>query len=241
MAFVAWLLIFWWDVSAMYTTNFSSFDSDNWSLSTDCEHCSHENGQECTQYEKNAATFGSVSGGAGVTITTSVLPKKSSCGGLCESAHLTFKQYTKYGKIIVKSRWFPGNDKNVSTGEGYIDWDGDPNTNAITFGFDGGNHNGYKTVCYASNSGHQVKQIDAAINIANNFETYQIEWTKDKIIWTMNGNVVRTETDTKYIPSTNLIFRLHSRSSNCPAMPKDATLFSQHLSFTYYNESELTY
>ena len=40
--------------------------------------------------------------------------------------------------------------QNVSTAEGYIDLDGNPNTNMIAFGFSGTKPNGYKTVCYVN-------------------------------------------------------------------------------------------
>eukprot|EP01083_Nonionella_stella_P063633 165372_1 len=76
-----------------YSTNFTSFDSNHWTLSTDCEHCSGHQGQECTQNSPSAINFNS----SGAIITTTVLPEKSSCGGLCKSGHMEFKQNILYG------------------------------------------------------------------------------------------------------------------------------------------------
>ena len=74
----------------------------------------------------------------GATISTTPLPKPSSCGGLCQSGHLTFDLDILYGKIQVISRWFP-NEKaqNVSTATGFIGLDSDGNEQSITFGFHG--------------------------------------------------------------------------------------------------------
>ena len=40
-----------------YSTNFSSFDSNHWTLATDCEHCTNHNGEECTQFAVDTITY----------------------------------------------------------------------------------------------------------------------------------------------------------------------------------------
>eukprot|EP01084_Bolivina_argentea_P168892 292800_1 len=239
-AIVVILLFVFYSISAEYSTNFTSLDSNYWSFETDCNHCSHDNGIECTQYAIDSVQFGSVSNKSGVTITTIPLPKATSCGGICQSGHLGFKPGIKFGKYQIKSRWFPSDSNKDKTGEGYIGMDGDDNNDSIYFGFDGGTNHSFKTTSYTNGPGHGEQNINEPnLNIDTDFQIYELEWLPDSVKWSLNGNVVRTVTDKSQIPQIELKLAIHSRSSNCPKMKSGTSLYSQHLYFTYWNETEL--
>ena len=83
----------------------------------------------------NAVSFG-VDGGTGAAIVTRPLDTPSSCGGMCESGHMEWKQAVSFGTFTVRARWFAGNSVNVSTADGFIGLFG-VDSGSITFMFHG--------------------------------------------------------------------------------------------------------
>ena len=187
--------------------------------------------------EPNAIKSGSINN-IGATIITSKLNTQSSCGGVCQSGHMEFNTPLLHTNITVISRWYPPiNNCDTSTGEGFIDMETNGNNGAITFGFHGDDNewpyvmttNSYKNI---SKYGHKEIIINTSnINLALDFNKFQIIWTKDYIEWILNDETVRTETNKSYIPNESMIFRLHDRSQNCPEMEINNTFFAQ---FTYF-------
>ena len=222
-----------------YSTNFSSFDSTYWTLETDCGHCGNRNGDECTQFEVSAITYNS---SYGAVITTAVLPKPSSCGGICSSGHMTFNENILYGTIIVKAKWFPGTASQVNTSTGFIGLDSPGNVASIVFGFHGKGwigHNDedfsheFQTDLYKNESnGHNGIYVKTPnTDLADDINTYELIWTADQVVWKVNGDVKRTVTDKSIIPNITMQARLHSRSGYCNEMPRTDTFYCQ---FTYF-------
>merc|ERR1712080_146969 len=110
------------------------------------------------------------------------------------------------------------------------------NDDGITFGFSGMGEEGknkFKTVIYA-NGRDQVKEyIQSNSSLSENFNEFGYYWSKSKVMWYLNGEVVRIMTDTAHIPTVPMQLRLHSRSSNCVDMKKGASFQSFFLSMTY--------
>jgi hypothetical protein len=215
-----------------YATNFSTFDSAHWTLDdSNCAHCSHDNGIECTQERPSAVSFASVVNGTGATITTTLLDKKSSCGAIEQSGHLEFKSSTLYGTYNIVSQWYPKSPDEHP--EGYIGWIGSGGAASMFFGF-GNNAHQIKTNTYADKSkdGDDEKYVQTPdTNLATALNLFTFVWSKDKIEWKLNGKVVRTETNTKYIPTVPMTQRLHSRSGDATKMKQGDSFKAM---FTFY-------
>jgi beta-glucanase (GH16 family) len=220
-----------------YHTDFSS-DSvlkEGWTMSNGCAHCSHKEGHECTDDTPKATKFGAAQDGKGFTFTTTQVDK-TSCGACATSGHMMWSPQLLYGNITVQAKWFPGTDDVVKTGEGYIDWLGGGNKDGVTFGFSGLGEEGknkFKTVVYAGGRSQVREYVQSNSSLSENFNTFGYYWSKSKVIWYLNGKVVRTYTDEAHIPTVSMQLRLHSRSGDCVEMKKKASFETYFLSFSY--------
>lgn len=230
-----------------YSTDFSDRSSvlKDWTLETDCSHCSKlTNGEdECTEFATNATTFDQ---NGMVHTTRKVDPSTSSCGAYSTSGHATWNPNLLYGNFTVMAKWFPGGSDVVSTATGFIGLDSDSNEASITMGFHGdgwpksseGSHK-YQTGIYASVSeSHNREYTDTDVSIADRLNTYGLLWTKSKVVWSFNGKIVRTVTDASIIPSIPMKLRLHTRSGYGAKMRSSATFQAQFTKFEFQPVSE---
>ena len=218
-----------------YSTNFSSYDSTNWELAKDCEHCSNKN--QCTQESVNAVSFGPINGSI---ITTSLLSEPTKCGALCQSGHMTYTPNLLYCHIKVIAKWYPTNDDNKNndtyTAEGFIGFDSASNVASVTFGFHGDNVNwpyNFTTDSYANHSITPTSPVHHATkyNLAESFNTFEIIWTKDSVEWLVNRDSVQKVTDKSLVPQIPMQLRLHIRSNHCSYM---SSTQSFHADYTYF-------
>jgi len=209
-----------------YSTNFSSID-DNWVLDQSCFDCSASNPDECTKNFASAVVPASISDNMGVTITTTRRTNFSWCdptaGG--SSGKLTFNRYLNFGTIRVRSRYFPGSASAVSTAKGFIGLE-DSSSGAITITIHGkgaspsGAPSGADWTKYMQSSIYQhgddhnkeFTSLGSSTDLANELNWWEIAWSSTSITISLNGNVVRTMTDSSKIPQSPLKVQLHSRS-----------------------------
>ena len=224
-----------------YTTNFSSLDTNYWTLSTDCSHCTNHNGNECTQYTTTSIQYASVfPNNTGATITTNKLQNPTNCGGICSSGHMTFNKDILYGTFIIKALWFPGTKQNVSTSTGFIGLDSIQNIASIVFGFHG---NGWKNEDYSKKfqtdiyqnitDGHNEIVYDTNFSLAEQFNEFKLIWNPDKVVWYINGVVFRMVTDKNIIPNIVMQPRLHTRSGYCNEMSLNESFYAQFVYFQF--------
>jgi beta-glucanase (GH16 family) len=219
-----------------YHTDFESFDRKQWALDTGCGHCSHGGGEECTEQSPNATKFGVVEDGKGFSITTTQLPKKSSCGACATSGHMTWSPAFLYGNVTIVSKWYPGDVDVVKSAEGYIGIMGPGNTDCIYFGFNGAGEGGkdkFKTTSYAKKKHDNVADIQCPKSLSQTLNTFTMVWTKTKIDWYLDHKLVRTETNQANIPTVKMNLRLHSRSGNCKTMASGKSFQALFRSMTY--------
>lgn len=231
-----------------YSTNFSNYDSEHWVLDTGCNSCSRQDGGECTEDSINAFSWGSVfpSNNTGVTITTQRLSTPTQCGGLTTSGHMHFIPSLLYGNITVIARWFPGNANTVNTSTGFIGWDN--NEACALFGLHGAGYhynpdnNTYdftheiQTQVYANSTeyGKQKEYISTGnIDLATQFNTFNIIWTTESVEWIINGKIFRKESDPKYVPYIPMYLKLHTRSHEAYAMPPNGSFHAEIAYFEY--------
>lgn len=238
------------DAGTVYSTDFSerSVVLQDWTLETDCSHCEKtSNGakDECTQFSLNGTSFGH---NGMVHTTTKVNPSESACGAYSKSGHATWNRDLLYGNFTVVAKWFPGSSDTVSTATGFIGLDSDKNEASITMGFHGdgwpkegeGSHK-YQHGIYATNSkgqSHNRGYTSTQVSIADNLNTYGLLWTASQVVWSFNGKVVRTVTDTSIIPKIPMKFRLHTRSGFGNKMPDGATFQAQFAKFEFQPVAE---
>lgn len=231
---------------APYFTNFSVAAEvlAQWTQATTCEHCASRDG-ECTQMTAAATTFGSVSGGAGMTHTTSaVAPSATSCDANVTSGHIIWDPPLLYGTVRVVARWFPGPKALVQSATGFIGLDSSDNVASITLGFHGlgcpkgpplgpfgFQHGAYANV---SRSHHQGYTDTGSVNLATTFNEYAIEWTPKGVVWSFNGAEVASMTKADDVPGIPMRVRLHTRSGwNSLMPPPPASFVAQFKSFSY--------
>lgn len=122
------------------------------------------------------------------------------------------------------------------TGQGYIGIIAIDEGSSTIFGF----HAEYSqwpyqltTNTYTKDSGtsDSDEKINTKYNLSGEFNTYRLIWTNKSIEWMLNGQVIRKETNKKYIPSIPMQLRLHDRSQNCPQMNVGQTFIAQFANF----------
>lgn len=186
----------------------------------------------------DAATFGK----GGVTLKTTPLDAPVECGGICKSAHLVFNHEFVHGTIKVVGRWFPGSVEQVSTATGFIGLDSEGNKASITMGFHGAGWSGddafgskFQTALYASVSDPHLREYTsvAPASVAEEFHEYEVEWTKQHVVWRFDGKVVRKVTNKGNIPTIAMKPRLHTRSGYCDLMPAGGSLVANIKSFEF--------
>eukprot|EP00937_MAST-01D_sp_MAST-1D-sp2_P007096 g7096.t1 len=237
-----------YSTSAAYSTDFSTVDSTLWEFDTTCFDCSAKNPDECTQNTRAALAPASVAQGAGLTITTTQNSSTGACtpvaGGL--SGRLTFKPALSFGTIRVKSRYFPGSASLVKTAKGFIGLE-DSSSGAITITIHGAGAEAsgapkgadwtrtMQSSCYQHGAGHdkQFTELDAAVDLANNFNWFEVVWAPDSVTISVNDKVVRSVSGTDNVPQTPLFARLHSRSIGYSQMPAGAAFASYIQEFSY--------
>eukprot|EP00483_Globobulimina_turgida_P006412 UN06422 len=169
--------------TSTYSTNFTSYDSKNWILATNCMHCADK--KQCTQESVNAITFNPENGSI---ITTLPLNKATECGALCESGHMTYVPDLLYCHIKVIAKWYPyqsiNNKNETQTAEGFIGFDSASNVASITFGFHGDNINwpyNFTTDSYANHNITPTNPIhhQTKYNLAQDLNTFEIIWTQE--------------------------------------------------------------
>ena len=237
-----------------YATNFSVIDPAMWATDTSCFSCKApkdpETVFECTNNTAGALRPGSIGDGVGLTIVTTRRSNAGACspapaGGT--SGHLSSKQPFSFGTIRVKSRYFPGSVERVSTAKGFIGLE-DPHSGAITITMHGvggiasgappqANWTRYmQSSCYQHGNNHDkvFSDLGAAINAADDFNLYEIEWTPTTVTIRVNGNVARRVSDPANVPQKPLYVRLHARSTEYNGMAEGATFesFIEEFSFT---------
>eukprot|EP00054_Salpingoeca_dolichothecata_P016716 m.98590 g.98590 ORF g.98590 m.98590 type:complete len:264 (+) comp22112_c0_seq1:136-927(+) len=228
---------------AHYFTNFANASQvlADWTLDTECSHCSAHGGDECTQFVLNATQFGAIKGTGMIHTTRKINPTISQCVAGATSGHLTWNPSVLYGNFTVVARWFPGTEKTVSSATGFIGLDAPNNEASITMGFHGlgwpKDEEGpfrYQHGIYADvKEDHNRGYTNTTVNIADNFNTYNLVWTKEQVIWSFNGDPVRVFQEKKEIPSIAMNLRLHTRSGYTNLMPEGATFEAYFLSFEY--------
>ena len=230
-----------------YFTNFSTIDN-MWQVDTTCFDCSAKNPDECTKNVADALHPHSISENAGLTIMTTRQPNLSACsptaGG--SSGHLTFKPSLSFGTIRVKAKYFPESEDQVKTAKGFIGMQ-DSSSGAVTITIHGKGATAsgaprttdwtraIQSSCY-QHGGHHNKdfsKLDASVNLANEFNWFEVTWTSSLVTIKVNGKTVRTITGSSNIPQKPLHVRLHARSIGYSEMPTGSTFTAYIQEFHY--------
>lgn len=224
-----------------YWTNFSYLDTTHWKLDNDCSSCGGHGGDECTQNNSTAVTF---SAAQGMAITTTRLHAATSCGGMSLSGHATYKKALLFGNFTTIGRFFPGK-KDVRSATAFIGLMSPGNVGSITIGFHGYGWKGesnwdkkFQCARYSDKSqDHERKIFNIGVSVAEQYNTYNLIWTSDRIVWSVNGVTIRTEKDASVIPQFPMTPRLHTRSGyNSEFTPGD----SYQSFFKYWSYTPLT-
>lgn len=228
-------------LTSSYYTNFSSIDYDLWQVDGSCFDCSAKNPDECTKNAASAVKPASISSNAGLTITTSRTSNITSCsptaGGI--SGHLVFKRSLSFGKIRVKSKYFPGSASQVKSAKGFVGLeDGSSGAITITIHGKGATASGapksadwtryLQSSCYQHGGDHEktFTALDSSVNLADDFNWFEIDWTSEKVTLKVNDKVVRTVSGADKVPQKPLKVQLHSRSIAYSDMSSDSTFSS---------------
>jgi len=218
--------------ASSYSTDFSSYDSSNWSLENGCEHCDGHTGDECTAMTPDAVQFGQ----PGANIRTS---RGGSCGSSsCTSGHLEWTQSVTFGVFKVRAKWFAGSSSDVDMASGFIGLFG--GGDSITFIFHGAGwndgsganfRNTFQSEVYKSGQNHNKVNTGTGADFQGEND-FELDWRPDSVTWRVNGQTVRTFNDRSKIPQGSMAVRLHSRAGYCSKMTD--TAFHVHLlSFSY--------
>ena len=218
--------------ASSYSTDFSSYDSSNWSLENGCEHCDGHTGDECTAMTPDAVQFGQ----PGANIRTS---RGGSCGSSsCTSGHLEWTQSVTFGVFKVRAKWFAGSSSDVNMASGFIGLFG--GGDSITFIFHGAGwndgsgadfRNTFQSEVYKSGQNHNKVNTGTGADFQGEND-FELDWRPDSVTWRVNGQTVRTFNDRSKIPQGSMAVRLHSRAGYCSKMTD--TAFHVHLlSFSY--------
>lgn len=234
-----------------YSTNFSTIEDNMWTYDKTCFHCSGKNADQCTRNNVDSVLPASIAHGAGLTIKTTSLSKNangtdcsSKVGG--HSGHLTFKPALTFGTIRVKSRYFPGSKSQVKTGRAFIGLE-DSSSGSITMSFHGKGAtpsgapasadwtHWMQSSCYqhGDDKNKQFTELDSSINVADDFNTYELVWTSTSVTWKVNGKQVRKITDPSKVPQKPMYVRLHARSIAYSGMPAGTTFESYIQEFQF--------
>jgi beta-glucanase (GH16 family) len=244
-------------VMSSYETNFSVIDPAMWTTETGCFSCKApkdpETVFECTNNTASALRPASIAGGAGLTIVTT---RSYGAGYGCtpapaggSSGHISSRQPLSFGTVRVKSRYFPGSADQVSTAKGFIGLeDTHPGAGAITITMhgDGGYASGeppgtnwtryMQSSCYQHGQSHAktFSDLGAAVNAAENYNLYEIDWSSTAVTISVNGQVVRRVSGAANIPQKPLYVRLHARSTEYNSMAEGMAFESyiENFSFT---------
>ena len=141
------------------------------------------------------------------------------------SGKLTFTRALTFGTIRLKSRYFPGDSDLVKTAKGFIGLE-DSSSGAITITIHGkgavpsGAPKGadwtryLQSSCYQHGDDHnkEFTALDSAVDLANDYNVFQVDWTSTSVTIQVNDEVVRTVTDAGKVPQKPLKVQLHSRS-----------------------------
>merc|ERR1712032_1496437 len=151
----------------------------------------------------------------GLTITTARKSNLNVCsptaGGY--SGHLAFKPALSFGTIRVKSKYFPGSKEQVKTAKGFIGLE-DSSSGAITITIHGKGATAsgaprtadwtryLQSSCYQHGANHKKEfaELDASVDMADNFNLFEITWTSTLVTIKVNGKTVRTVTGSGNIP-----------------------------------------
>jgi beta-glucanase (GH16 family) len=192
----------------------------------------------------NATAFGP----AGMVHTTAPAAGTATCRkATVSSGHATWRS-TKYGNFTVVASWFDGAEADTNTSIGYIGLDSASNQASITQRFDGAGwaHGRYPWVMcgphryqhnlYANNS--KATRIDpqytnTSVSLAGQLNTFGLLWAPDRVVWSLNGEVVRTETTPSLIPAVPMQIRLHTRSEDGNLMPSGSSFQARFSFFSY--------
>ena len=130
---------------------------------------------------------------------------------------------------------------------GYIGLDSAVNQASITQRFNGagwadgktcpgcGPHR-YQHNLYANNT--KASRIDpqftnTSVSLSGQLNTFGLFWAPDRVVWSLNGQVVRTETTLSLIPAIPMQIRLHTRSENGNDMPAGSSFHARFTFFSY--------
>lgn len=225
-----------------YSTNFSTIDS-LWQLDQSCFDCEAKNPDECTKNFASAVRPGSIANKTGLTITTTQQDKSNfswcspTAGG--SSGKLKFSRALSFGTIRVKSRYFPGSESMVKSAKGFVGLES-PASGAITITIHGAGASAsgapsdadwtryIQSSCYQHGNDHnkQFSKLDSSVNLATDYNWFEVDWTSKSVTIKVNGKVVRTVTDASKVPQKPLYVQLHSRSIGYSQMPTGGTFES---------------
>ena len=81
--------------------------------------------------------------------------------------------------------------------------------------------------------GHDKADLGADVNVADDFNEYEINWTSTSVTISVNGKVARRVTEAAEIPQKPLYVRLHARSTEYNAMAEGDSFESFIEEFSY--------
>jgi hypothetical protein len=173
--------------------------------------------------------------------TTQVDHKKTSCGAFATSGHATWNTQVRYGNLTVVAAFFPGPEAQVNSSTGFIGLDSSGNVGSITMGFHGKGWPGYDGPPYKyqhgiyadSTKSHHREYTDTGKRSIAEMNTYGLLWTKDKVEWSFNGEIVRTFDKAKDVPQMAMGLRLHSRTGYGDEFVEGGSFTAQFRSFRF--------
>lgn len=234
--------------SGAYSTNFSTLEASMWTHDAGCFDCSAKNPDECTMNYASDVHLASIAQNAGLTIDTAQMGNLSYCSGNAggHSGHLTFKPKLSFGTIRVKSKYFPGSKDLVKSAKGFIGLE-DSSSGAITITIHGKGATAsgapagadwtrmMQSSCYQHGDNHnkEFTELASSVDVAENFNEYEVIWTSTSVTIKVNGKQVRSVTDASKVPQNPLQVKLHSRSIAYSDMPSGGTFASYIQEFSY--------
>ena len=89
--------------------------------------------------------------------------------------------------------------------------------------------------CYQHGDDHAkvFTELDESVNVADNFNWFEVTWTPEMVTIRVNGQVVRTVKGASNIPQNPLHVQLHSRSIGYSQMGNGAEFSSSIQEFQY--------